>query len=132
MKVPDGQGGEMEMTMAAYPGRWATIDDASNGLIAAIRYVHENADKFGVDASKLVLEGLSGGGYMTHAISSRLAVLGESNLIKLAVTVCALTVGWYVATPDEVMKKKRKETRMGVDFSRYVGNAYAKDKNYDK
>ena len=84
-----------------YGGRWATIDDATNSIIACIRYVHENCDKFGVDASKLVLEGLSGGGYITHAVCGKLALYGESNLIKLGISICALTLGWYISSTKE-------------------------------
>lgn len=105
MTVPDEQGNEMEMTVPGYSGRWATADDMANGVIAGIRYVHENSDKLGVDASRLVMEGLSGGGFVLAAVCGRLAVLNESNLIKLAISNCSCDTGWYVATPKEKIEK---------------------------
>ena len=53
-----------------------TADEMANGVCAVVRYIHENADKFGVDASKLVVDGISGGGLASAAMCGRLAVLG--------------------------------------------------------
>ena len=102
--MPDGEGGEIDMIVPGYPGRWATIDDAVNGVIATIRYVHQNSNKFAIDASKLVLEGLSGGGYIKHAVCSRLVLLGQSNLIKLAISNSDLSIGWYIASSKEEIR----------------------------
>ena len=129
MKMPDGKGGEMEATIPSYPGRWATADDLANGVIATIRYVHENGEKFGIDPSKIVLEGLSGGGYVMAAVCGRLAVCDESNLVKLAISNCACAPGWYLSTPKEEINKKN-EVRMGADHSPFIARAYAYD--FDK
>lgn len=61
------------MTIAAYKGRYATADEMTNGILASVRYFKENAAKYGVDPSKLVLEGTSGGGYAVSAACGRLA-----------------------------------------------------------
>ena len=45
----------------------------TNGILASVRYFKENAAKYGVDPSKLVLEGTSGGGYAVSAACGRLA-----------------------------------------------------------
>lgn len=75
----------------------------ANGIIATVRYVHEFADKFGVDASKLFMEGISGGGYAVSVTCARLAVLGESNLINVAIISQPVSPGYYIGTKKEDM-----------------------------
>ena len=72
-----------------------TADEMANGVCAVVRYIHENADKFGVDASKLVVDGISGGGLASAAMCGRLAVLGQSHLVKLAIISNGCCPGYY-------------------------------------
>ena len=127
MKVPDGQGGETEMKLPAYPGRQATGDEMANGIIATIRYVHENCEKWGVDAKKVVVEGISGGGYAVAAMCGRLAVLGESHLVKLAISNCGVTPGFFL---PPIKKKLAPCVEMAFYDGPYIVKAYSTD--FDK
>ena len=116
------------MTVPAYPGRLATADEMANDIIASIRYVHQNANRFGVDASKLMVEGISGGGYATAFICGKLAVLGESNLIKSIIITHGVTPGYFFLVKKEDMPNA--VTQMSMYDGPFVGKAYAT--NFDK
>lgn len=40
VKVPGENGGEKEIKIPAYPGRWPSADDLVNGVITSIKHVH--------------------------------------------------------------------------------------------
>lgn len=99
----------------------------ANGLIATVKYVHENSKKFGVNANKLVVEGISGGGYALAAMCGRLAVTGESHLIKLAIPNCGVTPGYFISTKKEDMPPF---VSMALYDGPYIAHAYAT--NFEK
>lgn len=107
------------------PAKLATAEEMADGLIATIKYVHENADKFGVDASKIVIEGISGGGYAVAAVCGRLASLGQSNLVKVAISTQGVTPGYYFAVKKEDMPNE--EARMCFYDGPFVARSYATD-----
>lgn len=90
------------MTKASY--NWATIDQMANGVIAVIRYIRENYKSFEIDHSKIVLEGMEGGGFALATTCSRLAQLGESSLLKVAISSCAFFPGYHAADPAKNSK----------------------------
>lgn len=100
----------------------------ADALIACIKHVHDNADKYGVDASKVTIEGVSGGGYAVAAVCGRLAVLGQSNLVKLAIITHGVTPGFYFAVKKEDMMND--EARMAFYDGPFVVHGYATD--FDK
>ena len=63
-------------TKYGIPGRLSTAQEMADGIIATVKYVHQNANTYGVDASKIIMEGVSGGGYAIAAVSGRLASTG--------------------------------------------------------
>lgn len=108
MSNPDGQrksdqdvADSQDMTKASY--NWATIDQMTNGVVAVIRYVREQHKSFEIDHSKVILEGMEGGGFALAATCSRLAQLGEASMLKLAISSCAFFPSYHAA--DSANKK---------------------------
>lgn len=74
------------------------------------------------------MEGGSGGGYAISAVCGRLAMLGQSNLVKLAVLTQAVDIGYYFAVKKEDMPTE--EAKMCFYDAPFVGHGYASD--FDK
>lgn len=127
-KWPDGQGGEVEYPIPATEGKWCSADESANCTLAALRYIHENADKYGVDKTKVVVDGCSGGGYAASMACGRMAVLGESNLVKLVIIAHAATPGSYIG--KKASDFKNDITKVGLSDCGFLGNAFAVD--FDK
>ena len=108
----------MEVPMPGYEGRLATADEMANGLLASVRYIKENGEKYGVDPSKIVLEGCSGGGYAVSAACGRLAKLGESSLVKVAIIIQPVAPGYYHSTKKDDMPDNM--TKMALYDGPYV------------
>ena len=117
VKYPDGQGGEVEMTIPATEGKWCSADECANSVLAGIRWIHENADKYCVDKSKLILDGTSGGGYIMGMACARSAVLGESHLIKVAIMSQGTNPGYYILKKKEEMTDIGKTGLMDAPFA---------------
>ena len=97
---PDGQQkGEQDVAesqdMSKTSFKWATIDQMANGVIAVIRYVREQYKAFEIDYSKVILEGMEGGGFALAATCSRLAQLGEASMLKLVISSCAFYPSYH-------------------------------------
>ena len=60
-------------------------NDMATDLTAVIKHVRANADMYGIDANKIILHGISGGGCAVLAVCGRLAVDDESHLIKMCI-----------------------------------------------
>jgi len=54
-------------------------------LVTVVKHLFAKASVYGIDPNKIVLNGVSGGGYAVSAACSKLALLGESKLVKLAI-----------------------------------------------
>lgn len=56
---------------------------------AVVKYVHANADKFNVDATKIVTAGDSGGGYICLGAQYLMAQANE-DLVKVCILRCSM------------------------------------------
>ena len=115
----------MEMTIPATEGKWCSADESANCILAAIRYIHEKADSLCVDKSKLILDGCSGGGYAVGMACGRLAVLGESNLVKVALMSMAVNPGYFMFKKKEDFK--RDITKICLIDGPFVAEAFSTD-----
>ena len=73
-----------------------------------IKYVVHNANDLGIDASKIVIGGESGGGYICLGSMVMLAQKDEGDLVKLAIPAIAMTDD-YAFTDPASMTKEEKE-----------------------
>ena len=72
--------------IAPYP---AGLNDCMSGL----RWLLSRADAFGIDASRIVVAGESGGGNLTLAVGLRLTREGEAGLVKGLYAMCPYIAG---------------------------------------
>jgi len=79
------------------------VDELARGIVRDIKHIIKYADNYGIDASKVVLHGCSGGGWAVTVGCSQLAVNNESNLIKIAVVNMFVQPAWYIKTPIDEM-----------------------------
>jgi acetyl esterase/lipase len=80
---------------ALYP---AAIDDTTD----AVRWLRDNADRFGIDPSRVVLFGQSGGGYLALAVGLSLEIApvqGSSPGIRSPISRCWTTTTRPVTSP---------------------------------
>jgi acetyl esterase len=78
--------------VAPYP---AGLNDCVSGL----KWVHANAEKLGVDTSRIIVAGESGGGNLTLATGLKLKQDGELGLIKGLYAMCPYIAGQW-PTPE--------------------------------
>jgi acetyl esterase/lipase len=76
-------------------------DEMARGIVRDIKHIVKYADNYGIDASKVVLHGCSGGGWAVTVACSQLALNNESHLIKIAVINMFVQPAWYIKTPKD-------------------------------
>jgi acetyl esterase len=74
--------------VAPYP---AGLNDCVSGLV----WTHEHAEELGIDPSRIVVAGESGGGNLTLALGLRLKREGRINLVKGLYALCPYLVGQW-------------------------------------
>ena len=72
------------------------IDDG----YAAVKWVIANAEKLGIDGSRIALMGESGGGLITGGVSMRLAEANEGHLVRFQAQVIPMTTNAFITKPD--------------------------------
>jgi acetyl esterase len=88
----------VEFRNAVYPNSYDEVVAFPGGLndcLAGLRWVHEQAATLGVDTSRVVVAGESGGGNLTLAIGLSLKQRGELGLISGLYALCPYLVGKY-------------------------------------
>ncbi len=73
----------------------APFPSGLNDCVAGLKWVHERARDLGVDPSRVVVAGESGGGNLSVAVGLTLKQLGELDLIKGLYLFCPYLVGEY-------------------------------------
>ena len=84
-----------------------------------IKYVYENCEELGIDSSKIVIGGESGGGYICLGTMVLLAQKNESNMVKLAIPNIPM-VDDYVFSDPLAMTKEEKEHNPGMRKTWYL------------
>lgn len=64
-----------------------------NDCMSGLRWLISRADKFGIDASRILVAGESGGGNLTLAVGLRLTREGEAGLVKGLYAMCPYIAG---------------------------------------
>merc|ERR1712001_31801 len=73
----------------------------------AIKYVSKNAEKLGIDPSKICMAGDSGGGYICLGAEAMLAQNNETDLVKLAIPGIPMTDDYHFSDPAPMTKEER-------------------------
>jgi len=73
----------------------------------AIKYVAKNAEKLGIDPSKICMAGDSGGGYICFGAEVLLAQNNETDLVKLAIPGIPMTDDYHFSDPAPMTKEER-------------------------
>jgi len=74
----------------------------------AIKYVSNNAEALGIDASKIAIAGDSGGGYICFGAEVLLAQNNETDLVKLAIPGIPMTDDYHFSDPAPMTKEERE------------------------
>ena len=77
---------------------------------AAIKYIIENADKFNIDKSKIVIGGSSDGAYLAVGVAMELAKRGESNLVRMVNVVSPTSSNIFHKMKFEEMNEIEKRS----------------------
>ena len=75
-----------DMTVFSCQFRLGPATKCPGGILdayAAVNYITSNADKFNIDASKVGVYGVSGGGWIASGLAYELAKNNKSDLVKL-------------------------------------------------
>merc|ERR550539_2293976 len=73
----------------------------------AIKYVANNAEKLGIDPSKIAIAGDSGGGYICLGAEVLLAQNDETDLIKVAIPGIPMVDDYLFSDPAAMTKEER-------------------------
>lgn len=90
--------------------------------VAVIRYLWDNADEQGIDAKKIGLYGMEGGGYVAAAVCGLLASMHLSTLVKIAILNCPVDTG-YMAS--EIKSNMSQLTQMTSYYGIYLAENLA-------
>ena len=74
----------------------------------AIKYVANNAEKLGIDPSKIAIAGDSGGGYICLGAEVLLAQNDETDLVKLAIPGIPMTDDYHFSDSAAMTKEERE------------------------
>jgi acetyl esterase len=97
--------------VAPYP---AGLNDCVSGL----KWVIENASKYGVDPARIVVSGESGGGNLTLAVGLKLNRDGEIGLVKGLYALCPYIAGHW---PDERFPSSVENNGIFLDLHNNIG-----------
>merc|ERR1712241_1447842 len=75
--------------------------------MGAIKYVAKNAEKLGIDPSKICMAGDSGGGYICFGAEVLLAQNDETDLVKLAIPGIPMTDDYHFSDSAAMTKQKQ-------------------------
>lgn len=103
----------------------AKIDQVACEIVAVIKWMHENAATLGIDPKRICLYACSGGGFISSAAVSKLALNNESHLLKLLILNQFMTPVYWLVTKKEDMPLR--EIRDGFYDAPFVARAYATD-----
>ncbi|MEM8707825.1 MAG: alpha/beta hydrolase fold domain-containing protein [Actinomycetota bacterium] len=95
--------------VASASGEVAPYPAGLNDCVSGVRWVAENADALGVDPSKIVVAGESGGGNLTIATGMRLAQDGDAGLVA----------GLYALCPYIALSRDGETYPSAVEFDGY-------------
>ena len=94
-----------------------------------IKYVQENAENLGIDSSKIVIGGESGGGYICLGAMVMLAQKNEGDLVKVAIPAIAMTDDYTFSDPA-CMTIEEKEHNEGMRKTwKLIANDFEKQKS---
>ena len=96
---------------------------------AVIKYVSENAANLGIDASKIVIAGESGGGYICLGAMVMLAQNDESSLVKLAMPDIPMVGDLVFSDPLAMTKDERDSATMMRKNWRLIASDMDKQKD---
>jgi acetyl esterase len=88
-----------------------------NDCVSGVRWVHRNAAKLGIDASRIVVAGESGGGNLTLATAMKLKRDGEIELIKGLYAMCPYIAGEW-PLPEHPSSTENEGILIGVHHNR--------------
>ena len=97
-------------------------------LVTVVKHLFAKASLYGIDPNKIVLNGVSGGGYAVSAACSKLAQMGQSNLVKLAILNQYVVPAYHFTDRKEDMP--HKQARQAQYDCPYMAKALAT--NFDK
>lgn len=84
-----------------------------NDCLSGIRWVHAHADELGVDATRIVISGESGGGNLSIATVLALKRRGELHLVNGLYALCPYLTGKW---PDERFPSSTEENGIFMDL----------------
>src|ERR1039458_6386130 len=84
-----------------------------NDCVAGLKWVHEHADELGIDSSKIVIAGESGGGNLSIASVLKLKREGELHLVSGLYALCLFLTGNW---PDERYPSSTKSNGILIDL----------------
>ena len=87
--------------VAPYP---AGLNDCVSGL----RWVVDHADELGVDTSRIVVAGASGGGNLTLALGLRLNREGDTDLVSGLYALCPYIAGQLAPRRSPILHRKQR------------------------
>jgi len=87
----------------------------------ALKYIHENCDKWNVDPEKIVISGESGGGYVTMATMVLLAQREESHLVRAAIPIIPMISDYFFGDKESMTLEERQTKENGMEiFWKYI------------
>ena len=94
-----------------------------------IKYVHQNADSLGIDASKIVIGGESGGGYICLGSMVLLAQKNEGDLVKVAIPAIAMTDDYAYSDPACMTIEEREHNEAMRKTWKLIADDFEKQKS---
>lgn len=94
-----------------------------------IKYVHKNADTLGIDSSKIVMGGESGGGYICLGAEVILAQHDESHLVKLAIPSIAMTDDYHFSDPGPMTSEENENNLLVRKMWHLIAADFESQKN---
>jgi acetyl esterase len=89
-----------------------------NDFVSGLKWVIENASKYGVDPARIVVSGESGGGNLTLAVGLKLNRDGEIGLVKGLYALCPYIAGHW---PDERFPSSVENNGIFLDLHNNIG-----------
>ena len=94
-----------------------------------VKYVHKNAKALGIDSSKIVIGGESGGGYICLGSAVLLAQRNESHLVKLAIPSIAMTDDYHFSDSGPMTEEEKQNTAVAKKIWQLIAADFETQKN---
>ena len=94
----------------------------------AVKYITENAVKFGIDPNRIAIAGDSGGGYIVFATMVMLAKNNEEKLLKLAVLGVPMTGDYAFESCHNMTKHERDVAKLIQTFLEHIATDLEKQR----